>query len=615
MPPDRQPNTGSDNLYRHLPLDPKRKEIRVLTLLPGDTNEPLECSLSVAPLGDEFVQYNALSYVWGDPQDTTMVKVNGEPAMVTKSLAGALCSLRNSRDARFSAPPIWADAICINQGDDAERATQVRIMDYIYAAATRVVVWLGEGTRHTDLAMRMMRSPEFYASLLQSGDRRPPTRDEVVIDVVLKHDLCRRPWWQRLWVRQEFILAADPPCIGCGSIFVPWSDFLRCFASLPRSWDHPGLQHLWAECRREVRGSEDDAPATTGIHPFSLAYLREDLHDKGALSLPSAVRYVLRNSAASNPLDFVYGTLGLLRESDRQRITLDYEMESMALFQQVSKILWEEHREAMLVDLLCVLEFRPSERDYPSWVPDLAAQPIRGWKDYRSLQASSLLSRPEGVPPPLRADLSTLVLQGIMIDVVKAAIATPEHFDDIEELVPTLAIIEGLVLKATGLDLPLEHRLKPLENLKRAERVVHTLTRSAVEYEEPLFPGLDDDKVWGDLLGRDVLSTSSPDSQQPSGVIPRSKIFSRLTRMLRAKFLDRRVLITEAGFVGVGVRQINEGDVVTFPFGGNTPLVLRPRGDAWAIVGCAYVSGLMEPEKLCVHIVSSALPPAEFRIC
>ncbi|KAL2128350.1 hypothetical protein VTI74DRAFT_9291 [Chaetomium olivicolor] len=613
MPSNRQPNAWSGDLYRRLPLDPRRKEIRVLTLLSGNDHELLECTLSVVSLSDGSVRFNALSYVWGDPGDTTTMTVDGVPAVVTKSLAGALHSLRNCPTASFSAPLIWADALCINQRDNAERAQQVRIMADIYAAAARVVVWLGEGTPHTDLAIRMMCSPAFNASLQRRG--RQPTRDEVAVDVVLKHDLCRRPWWQRLWVRQEFILATHHPYFGCGSSFIPWPDLLNCFALLPRSWDYPSLQYLWAECRREVVGSEDDAPATTGIHPLSLNYLYEDFHGNGALSLPSAVRYVLRNAAASNPLDFVYGTLGLLREPDRQRITLDYEMEPMALFQQVSNILWEEHREAMLGDLVSALEFRPSECDYPSWVPDLAAQPVRGWKDYRSLQARSLLSRPEGVPPPLRADLSTLVLQGIMIDVVTTAIATPEGFDDIEELVPTLATIEGLVLEAMGLDLPLEHRLKPLENVKRAERVVHILTRSAVEYEEPLFPGLDDDDVWRDLLGWGVSSTSPLDSQQPSGVNPRSKIFNRLTRMLRAKFLDRRVLITEAGFVGVGVRQINEGDVITFPFGGNAPLVLRPRGGGWAIVGCAYVSGLMEPKKLRDYVGSSALPLLEFKIC
>jgi hypothetical protein len=96
---------------------------------------------------------------------------------------------------------------------------------------------------------------------------------------------------------------------------------------------------------------------------------------------------------------------------------------------------------------------------------------------------------------------------------------------------------------------------------------------------------------------------------------PRKMVFGRLAGMLRAKFLDRRVLVTEAGFVGIGVRQIEKGDVVIFPFDANAPLVLRPRGDEWAIVGCAYIAGMMGHEELCVHVRNGALPAAEFKIC
>jgi hypothetical protein len=54
---------------------------------------------------------------------------------------------------------------------------------------------------------------------------------------------------------------------------------------------------------------------------------------------PSAVRYVLRNSAATNLLDCVYGLLGLLPEEDRERITVNYWMKPMVPFQPVSEIL------------------------------------------------------------------------------------------------------------------------------------------------------------------------------------------------------------------------------------------------------------------------------------
>lgn len=280
----------------------------------------------------------------------------------------------------------------------------------------------------------------------------------------------------------------------------------------------------------------------------------------------------------------MHGLLGLLREEDRERIPLDYGMEPMAVFQKVSDILWREHREEMLGDLLPALEFRPSERDYPSWVPDFAAQTIRGWKDYRSLQASEPLVWAGEEAPALDHGLDPLVLQGIMVDVVKTAITTPVEFEDIEDLVPVLATAEKTMLGALSVDLPLNHRLKPFEDARREERVFHVLTRSAVEWTEPFFPGLDDETVWDALLGRDTLPFLALDSQQLLRLTPRKMLFRRLARMLRAKFLDRRVLITEAGFVGVGVRQIEE-DVVVFHLMLIHPLFLGRVGISGSLLG------------------------------
>ena len=180
---------------------------------------------------------------------------------------------------------------------------------------------------------------------------------------------------------------------------------------------------------------------------------------------------------------------------------------------------------------------------------------------------------------------------------------------------PLLVAVERTILDALSSDLPRDHRLKLLENAKREEKVVHILTHNAAERTEPLLPGLDDKTVWNACLGRDPLPSLTPDSQQLLSTSRRKMVFRRLERMPMAKFLDRRVLMTEAGFVGIDVRQIEQGDVVIFPFGANSPLVLRPRGDKWAMVGCAYVAGLMQPGKLRVHLRNEALPPMEFNIC
>ncbi|KAI6859327.1 hypothetical protein D0864_00034 [Hortaea werneckii] len=122
------------------PLDKEKREIRIILLQPsGEEDDALYADLEIASLDNEPA-YNAISYVWGDASDTTVMFLNGGKVIeITKSLAAALRRFRHSRI--FVA--LWADAVCINQENLQERADQVSIMGKIYASAIQVNVWLG----------------------------------------------------------------------------------------------------------------------------------------------------------------------------------------------------------------------------------------------------------------------------------------------------------------------------------------------------------------------------------------------------------------------------------------------------------------------------------------
>ncbi|TFB04978.1 hypothetical protein CCMA1212_002678 [Trichoderma ghanense] len=128
----------SHNLYSSLPL--KDGEIRVLTILPDEWIADLRCEISVVSLNDK-PEYAALSYVWGGPQQDGTLHVNDRRRSIGRSLETAL---RYYRRAGWIVP-LWADAICINQEDVAERSSQVSIMDRIYSDAATVFVVLGAG--------------------------------------------------------------------------------------------------------------------------------------------------------------------------------------------------------------------------------------------------------------------------------------------------------------------------------------------------------------------------------------------------------------------------------------------------------------------------------------
>lgn len=114
---------------------------------------PLHCTLSNVAL-DKAAEYDAISYAWNDETPTVPIKYNGQNLLVT-SLHEALRVLYLEGDSGL----LWADAVCINQTDDEEKAVQVQMMGKIYATASKVTVtrpakpWF----RHCNGKLRMAR--------------------------------------------------------------------------------------------------------------------------------------------------------------------------------------------------------------------------------------------------------------------------------------------------------------------------------------------------------------------------------------------------------------------------------------------------------------------------
>ena len=76
-----------------------------------------------------------------------------------------------------------------------------------------------------------------------------------------------------------------------------------------------------------------------GIHPISLDRLRTRFQTEGFLPLSQALRHLLKNAAATNPRDFIYGILSLVDTQDHNYIQVDYTIELLELYQQVSRLL------------------------------------------------------------------------------------------------------------------------------------------------------------------------------------------------------------------------------------------------------------------------------------
>ena len=150
---DTQRRTIPNDYSRYSPLNPLAKEIRLIKLHPGTKEDDITCSLIQVSLLDS-PRYEAISYCWGDLGEIRSIKVeyldsSAEPCDLTRtssdqtenelfdfniaaSLHDFLSRIRNQHEPRF----LWADAICINQGDKSERSHQVNFMRTVYENVT-----------------------------------------------------------------------------------------------------------------------------------------------------------------------------------------------------------------------------------------------------------------------------------------------------------------------------------------------------------------------------------------------------------------------------------------------------------------------------------------------
>jgi hypothetical protein len=247
--------------YPYLPLKASEHQIRLLTLFPGEFPSPNEAA---SPIEIQFQtisfeaassqeglrarygwrnikrlvkqvrrpKYEALSYAWGEERGPVpvMVKSLGSERTfieVTQNLFTALIYLRHKSEARV----LWIDALCINQEDMEERSSQVARMADIYRLAHRVVVWLGPESEvdRSSEALSTLRSigsqievdwttQEIRAT--NEGDSSladrniPLTLDQNSLKSLLM--VISRPWFERLWVQQEILLANENAVLICG---------------------------------------------------------------------------------------------------------------------------------------------------------------------------------------------------------------------------------------------------------------------------------------------------------------------------------------------------------------------------------------------------------------
>jgi Heterokaryon incompatibility protein (HET) len=229
--------------------------IRLLKLLRGARNSQLQCEILEQRKGSGPA-FEALSYTWGAPvfaQVLEEVKSN-TIIRLTENLSDALHEFRLEDMDRY----LWIDQICIDQQNALEKSNQVAAMDEIYRGATRTLVWLGKEEAHEAMDELERIGADFESYGYKSVFPFPPTvwNQEYLQKFIALFETCNggalydffgRPWFERVWVFQEFILARDLE-IHCGSRSISYDLFSKAlciFYVITRKINvgYMGIQH------------------------------------------------------------------------------------------------------------------------------------------------------------------------------------------------------------------------------------------------------------------------------------------------------------------------------------------------------------------------------------
>lgn len=218
-----QPSSEASPPYKYAGLD--AGQIRLLRILGEAENEP-----NGKPLYDivhiNLAQWNkrfeTLSYTWGDPARVSTIQIgSGGHIGLTANLSQALPHLARLSETKY----LWIDQLCINQNDIAEKGVQVGMMDKIYKAGKRALIWLGLADNHSRLVQQWFGAladyfdrgtlttvrpdaPEFQPDVRDLFIRNSfahPETDRAYAPAI--HHFLHRPWFTRGWIVQELLLS------------------------------------------------------------------------------------------------------------------------------------------------------------------------------------------------------------------------------------------------------------------------------------------------------------------------------------------------------------------------------------------------------------------------
>lgn len=233
----------------------------------------------------------------------------------------------------------------------------------IYSKAVKVLIWFGLESDDSSRAMDCLNyiATKVHVDFTMSS-MRPATNDTHwadrgvapalnEVDVVAVFHFIQRPWFERLWIWQEVLLASGDTEVMCGSRTILWVALRIAVFFLYVKQFNP-----WFLFGQQL----DFYARIAAVHNLCLrkrAYSIEQLIDK------------TKSCICSDPRDKIYALLSLLPASNRTGIEPDYTNSVYEVYQHATLSIIESSRR---LNMLATVESHEHLEGVPSWVPNVS---------------------------------------------------------------------------------------------------------------------------------------------------------------------------------------------------------------------------------------------------
>ncbi len=525
-----------------------------------------------------------------------------------------------------------------------------------------MISWLGEEENNSSKAFDLLQSLSIARS--KDGGEELEIRLQENPDNLgsggwlALQDLMQRRYWSRLWIIQEVVLGSAALVLRCGDRFIHWDSFCHGIAVL--------FENLWTikdtllardVSMRHLEGQRRSTWSTTSLHlVYRDLWALSEFEAQGSGNRMSFGRLLDVATAAQSQdhRDRVYGLVGMMDPKIAQNFVPNYQLPESKTYAAIAKTYI-----CVYGILEPVREGNPwGQSNSPSWAADWR---WNGRNRHARLTAGIYgpFWRTKGHPPVflpaipycvsggklMTASFSNddlyLTCHGFLVDEIDGLSAREsgffswaEHSIDQPLSAKNVYGNSDAVAKALYRALVGDRVAGGLRATQRHAAILSlpsTFATAGKQFEILKWTWLSKQRGYyfrwtrWRLANRNFRVMGNPLASYFSETIPDgaseydyTEVYNCADRMIKG----RRFMTTTNGYLGwvpdnmygTDENQVGKGDKVAILFGCSTPIVLRPHGNCFQVLGEAYVQDLMDGEAL-EFLKSGQCETRDFVLC